>query len=719
MSVIDFLKLNRRIELNSQQIQAVHKVEGPILLLAVPGSGKTTVLIARIQHMIQTCLINPESILNLTFSVESAKDMGKRYDELFDSKGLVNLDFRTVHSLCYKVIKDYEHMKGSKAFVVMDQGTGVLRNILFEILKEYPSEDLVFSVQQMIGFCKNMLMKTEEVEAVEVSGCEFHMVYKAYEQYKLSRKLMDYDDLLVYALRILRSYPELLQKYHEQYGFVNVDEAQDVSFVQHEIIRLLAQKSQNLFMVGDEDQSIYGFRAAYPKALIDFKSHFPQATILKMEQNFRSTAVIVKASNDLIQTNKERYEKKMYTARENGEEVLHTHFEDTYSQYAYLAKVLKKPVGNKQIAVLFRNNDSVIPLYDILERAQVQVAFKQGQVGFFTHVIVKDILCFMRLALDPGDGEAFEKIYYKIKCGLTKDIVVALLAVKRDNVFKTLHAMPVVKESMRKKLGVVKDKLSKIKHMSALKAIESIEKDLGYGDYMKKLSSEGQSATSVNQKINALKCIAKSCEGIQDFMSRLTVLEQGCQGQNRGKSCNILLSTIHSSKGLEFDQVILVDLIEGILPSRESVAQLKLGKRELFEEEVRLFYVAMTRAKSHIEVITANKMNGQGITISQFVDFAVKERVDLKGKKKTQHGIFSVLNKPTPKVKRSQDISDASLEYFKMGVRIRHKSFGVGIIEESNRGMIVVQFDSGIKPLDLRIGLESGVIKILDHNRDE
>jgi DNA helicase-2/ATP-dependent DNA helicase PcrA len=713
MSVIRFLKQEKGIALNSQQQEAVNTVHGPILLLAVPGSGKTTVLIARIRAMINEHGIAPSSILNLSFSTESAKDMSLRYLDLFSEADLEALNFRTVHSLCYKVIKDYERFKNRKAFEVLDQNTPVIRRILMERYSEYPAEDTVFNMVQMIGYCKNMLMKADALEKTEVPGCDFYPVYQAYEHYKLQQKMMDYDDLLIYALRILNAHPKILGNYHQAFRYINVDEAQDISYVQHEIIRLLAARHENIFMVGDEDQSIYGFRAAYPKALMDFGNHYEKAVILKMEQNFRSTKVITQSANNLIGENHQRYEKNMFSTNEVGRELVETHFCDAYGQYDYIAKGLKRITSEQTTAVLYRNNDSMIPLYDALDREGVAVSFRQGQLSFFSHVIVRDVLCFISLSQRPDDFEAFERIYYKIKCGITKDLISQLIGMPHQNVFKAFLSLPFLKDGMKKKVTQVMDKVSHLNRLKPLKAIECIEKDLGYGDYVKKLGAEGYTAASLNQKLNGLKSIAKGCHNLQEFVERMAYLEKSCLSKPRSHKNAVVLSTIHSSKGLEFDKVILMDIFEGLLPSKESVTQLKLGKRELYEEEVRLFYVALTRAKSIVEVITADTQNGQGITVSRFIDLAIPSRKPKASTKGKTQGGFSLLAQPKSKVHKKRVVKEEQLVAFRVGSRVKHKVFGFGHVDAVNREKLSVWFDSELKEIDLVICLENGILELV------
>ena len=266
--------------LNAKQLEAVCTVDGAVLLLAVPGSGKTTVLVNRLGYMIYCAGIQPEEILTLTYTVSATHDMSERFESIFGEELHGWLEFRTINGICAKIITRYGQMIGKPAFqLITDEG--VLIRVLTDILKnkmdEYPTESEIKSVKSLITYCKNMMLKTEEIEALgEKENLPLLETYKEYNAYLRSNQQMDFDDQMVYGYTLLTKSPELLAYYRNMYRYICVDEAQDTSKIQHSIIKLLAGENGNLFMVGDEDQSIYGFRAAYPQALLDFEKIIPE-----------------------------------------------------------------------------------------------------------------------------------------------------------------------------------------------------------------------------------------------------------------------------------------------------------------------------------------------------------------------------------------------------------------------------------------------------------
>ena len=373
------------IQLNEQQKEAVQSTEGPVLLLAVPGSGKTTVLVTRLGYMIYCKGIRPERILTVTYTVAATKDMRQRFATRFGEELAGRLEFRTINGICARIIQYYGRRIGKTPFeLVKDEKetTKMLVKICQEHGMGYPAESDLKNVRTLITYIKNMMLteeeiqKLEEKEEIKIAG-----IYKAYCQQMRKVNLMDYDDQMLYAYKMLRMDGELLAYFQNLYPYICVDEAQDTSKIQHAIIALLASKTKNLFMVGDEDQSIYGFRAAYPEALLSFETHYPGAKVLLMEENFRSNANIVKAADTFIQKNTMRHEKHMYAARKAKEPVKEIRLKSRRAQYAYLLKIARD--CSEKTAVLYRDNECAIPLIDLLERHNIPYRMRNAELTFF------------------------------------------------------------------------------------------------------------------------------------------------------------------------------------------------------------------------------------------------------------------------------------------------------------------------------------------------
>ncbi len=698
MNFIDHLKNNHNIILNPQQEQATLTIDGATLLLAVPGSGKTTVIITRIGNMIYNHSIPPEQILTLTFSVANARDMKERFISVFGAKYQNRLHFKTIHSFCFMVIKEYERLMNTKAFEVIDNTNQIIKKIYLELNKEYIGEDIIKDISQKIGYCKNMMLDKEDIENIILPDCDFYEIYKSYEAYKRQNQVMDYDDLLYYAYVILNKYSDILAKY--QFKYFNIDEAQDTSFIQHEIVRLLAQKSGNVFMVGDEDQSIYGFRAAFPKALLNFKDTYKNANVFLMERNYRSTKRIVEASNHFIKQNKDRYQKNMFCENTEGLEIKQIELDDLNEQYKYITDLIKNEDKNKSIAILFRNNDSAVPIVDALEHENIPFFIRENKPTFFSHFVINDIICFIRLAQNGSDVEAFEKIYYKMNGYLNKQMFEYVKKNITENVFSTLLKIPNLEDGIKDRVQELRMDFNKFKDFNPLKAIEYIECKIGYSYNINSLSKKGYAKEPLVQKLNALKSIASNRKTLADFVERLSQLERIMQNP-RSKSNAVTLTTVHSSKGLEFDKVIMVDVIDGQFPSQESIKLMEdKDDRFLFEEEVRLFYVGITRARSDLGIITSSFLNGNRIRTSRFVR-------DLMCNPKEQ-----VKRNQIKKSKKISKVSDDEIKSYNFGINVIHKTFGDGKIKSVDDGIIDVEFKKhGLKRLSLMSCLENNLIK--------
>ena len=409
-------------KLNNQQLEAVRTIEGPVLLLAVPGSGKTTVLVNRLGYMLYVKKIPSENILTLTYTVAATKDMAGRFERLFGEDFSSSLEFRTINGICAKIISHYGRLIGKSSFdlVTDEKATGkMLTDIYVKVMDEYPTESDIKSIRTLITYCKNMCLTEAEIKSLgEDENIKLFEIYDAYNKGLKSRSLMDYDDQMIYAYRMLKSSPDLLNFYRNKYRYICVDEAQDTSKIQHMIIALLAGERGNLFMVGDEDQSIYGFRAAYPEALLNFEKDHKGAKVLVMDKNYRSNANIVAISDKFIQRNFNRHEKHMHAIREAASDVGIVVLSSREAQYSYLLKLARDV--KEQTAVLYRDNESILPLVDILERENVSYRVKNADMAFFTHRVVMDVTNILRFCLNPSDPELFMRIYFKFQTYLRK-----------------------------------------------------------------------------------------------------------------------------------------------------------------------------------------------------------------------------------------------------------------------------------------------------------
>ena len=703
MDLSNFVTENYDLELNEQQQKAVFKINGPVLLLAVPGAGKTTVIVARCANMIFNHQILPENILSLTFSRASAKDMKSRFQKYFGYTKEVNIQFATIHSFCYSVLRIYYQRKklrvpqlleGNNSFLSKNQ---MLRKIYTRFNNEYLGDDLLEELSNAIGYVKNMLYTREQIDAFKTNIKNFPEIFMTYEEQKQLHKCIDFDDMLVQTLKIFDQEQDFLNMYRHKYQYINVDEAQDLSYLQHEIIKRLAYSLKNIFMVGDEDQSIYAFRGAYPQVLLNFEAIYPGAQVYFLERNYRSTKSIVEVANGFIQVNKERRDKKMFTERTDGRPIKIRYLANKEEQLEYLLSLLQQGDFYLDQAVLYRNNVSSLPIIDLLDRNKIRFYLREFRNSPFKHWVINDLVSFLKFSLNPADLEAFKHIYYKMDAFISRVMFEQAIRsnLSNNNLIYTLLDLPGIYEKTQKKLVERNYTLQKMAQMKPLEAIEAVEKDLGYIKFLKRISkSEGYTFENLVQNIESLKSIASHTETIDQFLRRLEELEAMIEDSkyNRGKNA-VTLSTIHSSKGLEFKQVVIVDLVDGQFPSGFSIDEAKKGDPHPMEEETRLFYVGITRAKEELELLTVNTINNLPVKPSRFLNQVLKLQFDTDQYLDSGEKIIG--------------------EGISIGDTVIHRKFGRGIVcgLDMKADLVEIDFNKvGSKTFSLKICLENGLL---------
>lgn len=614
------------MNLSEEQKKAISHIKGPALVLAVPGAGKTTVLIHRTANLILNEGISPEKILSITFSRASARDMKERFNNLYGDITNIPVHFSTIHSFAYKLIRDYAYRKRQRYILIEDMKkklnkVQLLKNIYFSINNDYITEEKLESIINSIGYIKNMLITPDEyVSQFKVDTNNFLEIFNAYESYKKNNSLIDFDDMLTLALDILQEDKYLLEKYRSRYEYIQVDEGQDTSKVQLEIIRTLAHPKNNLFIVADDDQSIYGFRGAYPEGLFQFNKIYKDGKIYYMEENYRSTKNIVNICNRFIKKNTLRFNKDIFTKNPYIEPIKLVKVKNLEEQYTYLMEQLEGIVDYKNTAILYRNNLSVIGIMEALERKGIPFYIKDFKIKFFDHWLVQDIIDFFLLAQDNSNILAFERIYYKMNGFISKVQLNSIKALHyEDSVFDRLLSLPGLNDFYKKNFLSLKLNFKKLSKLKPYEGIDLIEKNLGYGDYLKESHMRfGYSMDSLEIILNYLKIIASNTMDLNGFLARLKYLEYLCSHSKDNRE-GLTLSTVHSAKGLEFDRVYMIDLIDGEFPNGSSIDSFNKGDIAPLEEERRLFYVGMTRAKSYLTLITYINKNNKEVKPSRFL----------------------------------------------------------------------------------------------------
>ncbi|MFI3200205.1 MAG: ATP-dependent helicase [Eubacteriales bacterium] len=691
MSYQEFQK-KYHIQLNEQQEKAVQTIQGKVLLLAVPGSGKTTVLVKRLGYMIYDQGISPEKILTVTYTVAATNDMKQRFEEVFGGEYKNQLEFRTINGLSQKILNHYGNLIGKKPFSIINNSmkNRIIKGIFQQEVGTFPTELDVKNIELAITYTKNMRFSKEEMEEFDWEVEEFSTIFRRYQEELRSRQLMDYDDQMVYALLFLEKSPEVLEHFQNQYHYICVDEAQDTSKLQHDMIGLLASRWKNLFMVGDEDQSIYGFRAAYPEALVDFEREHTGATVLLMESNYRSCEEIVKIADEFIQQNEKRHKKRIRSTRSKGGIVKQIELRTRQAQHSYLLKVATDI--QVETAVLYRNNESALPLIDQLERNGIAYRMKSNEMTFFTHPIVTDISAYIRLALEPTHVESFLRIYYKLGMGISK--IMANTIVHSHNgktsLMEDLQKLVGIPDYLRSRCKSMNTHFQKIREGNAGDTVFRILHNMGYLEY---IDDHGMDSS----KTAIMQMLANQEERLEDFLPRLDYLKELITNGKRNEDTNMILSTIHSSKGLEYDTVYLLDMVEGTLPSISQPygEDVNSDNIALYEEERRLYYVAITRAKNRLYIFTY-----EGNLTSAFSKF--------------------IFRKEKPVIKKEKIISNDKLlqqllEY-EEGVVVSHIKYGEGAVvgREGNTAEIFFYSLGESKVIALEFAIVKGIIQIED-----
>lgn len=732
------------VKLNQQQKEAVQSTKGPVLLLAVPGSGKTTVLVTRLGYMIYCKNIPPERILTVTYTVAATKDMSERFAVRFGEDMAKRLEFRTINGICARIIQYYGRRIGKTPFeLVKDEKatTGMLIRICQDHGMGYPTESDLKNVRTLITYIKNMMLNEEELQKLEEeSDIRIAGIYREYCRQMREQKLMDYDDQMLYAYNMLRKDPGVLAYFQNRYPYICVDEAQDTSKIQHAIIALLAAGTGNLFMVGDEDQSIYGFRAAYPEALLSFEKKHPGAKVLLMEENFRSNAKIVEAADKFIQKNTLRHEKHMRAAREAGADIREISLKSRKAQYVYLMKAAQEcttgmagmsgseehrgraDASVTETAVLYRDNECAIPLIDLLERKNIPYRMRNADLSFFTHRTVLDVQNIIRFAMDPKDTELFMQIYYRLKLFFNKKDALRYAQISQEKDMEVLDAALKygnLEKYQEDNIRNLKRQMVRILNMPGDEAVNQILTYMGYQDYLKKMGM------NVN-KLETVKLIGSRVESPEKLLERLEELRTIIQEKVSDKDCPFILSTMHASKGLEYDTVYLLDVMDGILPEKVLANPRTASKEELetYEEERRLFYVGVTRAKNQLNVFTTNKpskfcsellgkrnlMENQQkeyAGIKKWGDYSPAGTYGIKGNG-MYHGYGTGHGFQKQPGKSYQELADALGE----GMIVKHKKFGEGVVVDMEGEHIRIQFGDNVKNMDLKVLARLGMLEI-------
>lgn len=595
------------MQLTEKQKQAANHKNGPCLVLAVPGAGKTTMLLERIKMLENQ--IDPSHILSLTFSKTQALDMKNR----FESEGDIKSNFMTIHAFCYLIIRNY-YKKTHRKLKILESDNeynkyNLIQQIYYDINgKVMSSEDLKnFFIE--IGYMKNSMADISYLKKSQVKNIE--KIYKAYEDFKKQKSYIDFDDMQIIALIILNQNYKLLRLVKNKYKYIQLDEGQDTSLLQFKIIEKIVHPENNLMVVADDDQSIYSFRAAEPDYLLNFKSIYPNAKLITMNENHRSQANIVKAANNFIIQNQKRYTKNLFTSKNATSKVYKKYAKDSKDSFSY---ILKNIDPNKTNAIVFRNNISALNLISFLMEKDIAFTINNPSIDFFDSKILSDMVNIINFSKDFYNVELFSEIYYMVNTYLSKEEIEKLdLKAINYTVFDYLHEYI----SDEKAYGLLRKEkeFKNLRTMNLDKQISYIYNKMGYRDYIKMFSSKYYEVV-INKDLYVESMInfTKDLKDLNEFYKKIEEFERIL---NKNNESNIILSTIHKSKGLEYDNVFIIDLVKGEFPL---IYDYKNRENRL-EEERRMFYVAMTRARDNLHLITLKYRNSHKVEPSDFYTY--------------------------------------------------------------------------------------------------
>lgn len=696
--------------LNPQQQEAVKTTEGPILIIAGAGAGKTTVITRRIAYLIRHCGISPDSILAVTFTNKAAKEMRERAIKLLSHDTAANMWIGTFHGICVRILKqDIKHLPDirlNNEFSIVD--TEDQGKIVKEALDILRLDTKTFPVNQMLNFISNKKSQGHAPGASAANNpwqTKANEVYAEYQKILSANNSMDFDDILIYTVQLFSLMPSILDKWQNRFSYFMIDEYQDTNFLQYKLVNLLGQKSKNVCVVGDVDQSIYSWRGADYRNILQFKFDYDNTKEIVLEQNYRSTSIILNAANSVIANNKQRPPKNLWSTRNEGEKIKLYEANDQNAEADYIAKSIKdyqkQGTGNKDIAILYRTNAQSRSIEESCIKYNIPYKIIGG-IRFYERKEIKDILAYMRLALNHRDDVSFKRVVNTPKRGVGMMSVTKLQLNEGGSLYEkidNLHKKGALSGGLYEFYEIVEE----IKNYSKLSSVSTIMKIiLDKTRYFDMLGDEDD-GDERKANIEELLAVANEYEAINDNPSVAEFLDYTALTTNadmENDEDTVTLMTLHSAKGLEFPAVFIAGVEQGLLPS------MRAEKEADIEEERRLFYVGITRAKDNLHISYAKMRQMYGNTNfsmkSMFITELPIELLDIEHSH-YQHSAAAEKEKPAevniPQTVESYDLS--------IGDTVVHPTFGRGrvkdIMGKGNTVFVTVAFEgSGTRILDKR-----------------
>lgn len=619
------------MKLNRGQDEAIKHGNGPCMVLAPPGSGKTLIVTERTRYLIEESGVRPDQILVITFTRCAAREMKERFERLTAGKNYP-VTFGTFHSIFYGILK-CAYGIGANNLMSEKESSVLLQEVLDQTdIESTPEvedeEELVRELLREVGMVKNGLCHLKDFHSKYLTQDEFAEVFRSYEHQKKELKKFDFDDMLVQCYALFRKKPEILQGWQKRFQYILIDEFQDINRVQYEVIRMLAAPRYNLFVVGDDDQSIYGFRGAKPELMLYMKQEFPSLRTISLTVNYRSTEFITGAAARVILHNDTRFYKRVQSFRGRGQNVHVQEVLDEQEEAQYVTEEIQKKLdqGIKpgEIAVLFRAAVQARMISEILSEHRIPFEMRDYVTNFYRHFIVKDMMAYLQLAAGKRDRSLFLTI-----CNRPLRYLARNSMENRQVNFEDLRKFYCDKDWMLDIIDQFDVDVRMMKNMAPYAAIQYIRKKIGYDDFLKEYAEKHQISWKQLMDVMAeLEERSKNFKSYDEWEIHIAKYTQELEEQQakarkiKGERENkVQLMTIHSAKGLEFEDVFVIHANEGEIPHQ------KAEKKDEIEEERRLFYVALTRAKNNLCISYITQKNGNSIKPSRFVEELLGQRI--------------------------------------------------------------------------------------------
>lgn len=601
------------MQFNNSQLKAVKHKSGPMLVIAGPGSGKTTVLTARIRNLIEEYSVNPANILVITFTKAAANEMKSRFNNMMGRS--TNVTFGTFHAVFFMILRAaYNYSVDS---IIKED---VRQNIIKQAIERSRLEpdDLNEMVSNITGEISRVKTETIDINAYYSASCpeeEFRDIYKYYVKTLKKMGLIDFDDMLLYCHELLTTRRDILAKWQQKYQYILIDEFQDINKIQYDIIKLLAKPQDNLFIVGDDDQSIYGFRGSKPEIMLNFDKDYPDTDKVILDTNYRSTGYIVSAAGKVIAHNKVRFAKNINTVNDPGDKVDIIEFNTQAEEYEKIIDNIRKESasgGNySDNAVLFRTNSTAAGFVRKLVEYSVPFVTRDGVPNVFEHWIARDVITYMNIAMGSRKRSDFLQIINRPKRYIGRDYLTDA-EISFDNLEKYYED----KNWMIERVDRLKYDILAMASMSPYAMINYLRKGVGYDGYLDEYAqSHNMQVRELYDVMDELMESARNFKTFNEWFAYIdeygTKLRESYAAMDKQNA--VILTTMHSSKGLEYPVVYIIDANEEITPHKKAVFVPEI------EEERRMFYVAMTRAKRRLNIYYARKRYNKEIEVSRFV----------------------------------------------------------------------------------------------------